>query len=90
MIIKYDILEFVPNIGSIIVKWYCDEVPDGLVYNVDLPIVDGQYPEQHELHDIIKQFEPTGQLERIADLNRAQVPEYLDKLIYKPFEKVNT
>ena len=89
MIIKYDILEFVPNIGSIIVKLYFDEVPDGLVYNVDLPIVDGQYPEQHELHDIIKQFEPTGQLERIADLNRAQVPEYLDKLIYRPFEKVN-
>jgi len=90
MNIKYDILEFIPYSGTIVVKWHCDEVPNGLVYNVDLPIVDGQYPEQHELDNIIKQFEPTGQLERIADLNRAQVPEYLEKLIYNPFEKINT
>lgn len=87
MNIKYDILEFLPHIGAIGVKWYCDEVPYGLVYNVDLPIVNGKYPESHELYDIIKKFEPTGQLERIANLNKVQVPEYLEKLIYKPLEK---
>ena len=90
MNIKYDILEFIPNTGSIAVKWYCDEVPYGLVYNVDLPIIDGHYPQEHELDGIINRFEPTGQLERIAELNKAQVPEYLEKLIYNPFEKVNT
>lgn len=90
MNIKYEILEFITNTGTIIVKWYCDEVPYGIVYNVDLPIIDGRYPEEHELPDIIKKFEPTGQLERIASLNKAEIPEYLDKLIYRPFEKVNT
>jgi hypothetical protein len=90
MNIKYDILEFIPHTGAIVVKWYCDEVPHGLVYNVDLPITDGQYPQQEELDSIIKKFEPTGQLERIADLIKAKVPEYLDKLVYRPFEKVYT
>jgi hypothetical protein len=90
MNIKYDILEFIPNTGTIVVKWYSDEVPYGLVYNVDLPIIDDSYPELHELDNIIKQFQPTGQLERIAALRNAQVPEYLEKLIYNPFEKVNT
>lgn len=89
MNIKYDILEFIPHIGTIVVKWYCDEVPQGLVYNVDLPINNGSYPKFEELSGIIKQFEPTGQLERIAALRNAQVPEYLEKLIYNPFEKVN-
>lgn len=84
MNIKYDILEFIPRTGTIIVKWYCDEVPYGLVYNVDLPITHGRYPELYELDDVIKKFEPTGQLERIADVNKVQVPEYLEKLIYKP------
>lgn len=87
MNIKYDILEFVPNTGAIVVKWYCDEVPYGLIYNVDLPIVYGFYPTEFELDAIIKKFEPTGQLERIAALRNAQVPEYLEKLIYKPPKK---
>lgn len=87
MNIKYDILEFIPHIGTIVVKWYCDEVPQGLVYNVDLPIINGSYPKFEELSDIIKQFEPTGQLERIAALSTAKIPEYLDKLIYRPYEK---
>jgi hypothetical protein len=90
MNIKYDILEFVPHTGAIAVKWYSDEVPYGLVYNVDLPIVNGNYPALEELDNIIKNFEPRGQLERIAALNQAKIPEYLDKLIYRPFEKVNT
>jgi hypothetical protein len=90
MNIKYDILEFIPYTGTIVVKWYCDEVPEGLVYSVDLPIIDDSYPKLDELSGIIKQFEPTGQLERIAAARNARVPEYLEKLIYIPFEKVNT
>jgi hypothetical protein len=90
MNIKYDILEFVPHIGCIVVKWYCDEVPQGLVYNVDLPIIDGHYPHYEELDEIINRFTPVGQLERIAALSKVKIPEYLDKLIYRPYEKVYT
>lgn len=90
MNINYEIIDFLPNTGSIVVRWYCDELPDGLIYNVDLPILYGQYPEFDQLDSIIKRFEPTGQIERIVQLKNTPVPEYLHKLVRKPFEKVNT
>jgi len=86
MNVKYDIIEFIPYSGTIVVKWYCDELPDGLVYAVDLPIVDNSYPKLDELGGIIKQFEPTGQLERAIQIRNVTIPEELKCYIQKPPE----
>ena len=41
--VKYEIQSFNPNNGSLTIKYYTDEVANGLMYNIDVPIVDGNF-----------------------------------------------
>lgn len=77
MNIQHTILQFTPEVGAITVKYYCDELPDGLVYNIDLPITDGQYPTEAEMLALIEAYKPTGQIRRIVDVASATPPQYL-------------
>lgn len=84
MNIQYKILCFHPEIGSIEVNYYCDEIPNGLTYNIDLQIVDNKYPTLEEIYSLILHMQPTGQMQRIIDLQNVIVPDYLAQLKYIP------
>lgn len=81
MDIEYDILEFNPNTGSILVKYACSEFLDGLVYNIDLPLENSTYPSQEEITALIKKMEPTEQLKRLVAVKTATIPTYLAEKI---------
>lgn len=77
MEIKSEILNFYPETGSLEVKYYCDEVPEGLVFAIDLPIENGQWISEEELDSFIKFMCPISQIERLAHIRNTPVPQYL-------------
>lgn len=89
MNIKNEIISFDPITGSIVVKYFCDEVPDGLSFNIDVPIENGQLADITTINNLIEIFKPIGQLERIAQLKAITVPEFLAEKIPTPIV-VNT
>lgn len=84
MDIKHKILGFYPDTCSILVNYYCDEVPDGFNYSIDLHPVNGQLPSQDEINELIKCFEPTGQLQRLVDAKNVQIPSHLADIVIQP------
>ena len=80
MNIQHETLYFDPDTGSIGVRYFNDEFPSGYVFNIDLPIVDGRYPNEEELNAIIEVHKPVGQLTRIVDVKNAVVPNTLSAL----------
>lgn len=86
MEINHEILRFYPESGSLEVKYTTDFLPEGLIYNIDVPIVDNKYPTPDELEKLIIGYRPIWQLERINALKSAQIPKHLmtyivDKII---------
>lgn len=81
MEIKNEILSFDVFTGSIIVKYYCDDFLDGLIYNIDLPIINNEYPDEMSLQNLIKLYEPTAQINRLVLAKTINVPDYLQNKI---------
>ncbi len=81
MDIKHEILDFEPSIGGILVRYYTDNFPSGFTYNIDLPVVDGKYPTEEEIQEIIKHYEPRGQIERALAIESTSVPASLLNLV---------
>jgi hypothetical protein len=73
MIIKHEIIGFDPASGSILVKYFSDELADGLIYNIDVPVVDGRYIVGESLNTLINAFAPTGQMHRVDELKKGIV-----------------
>ena len=83
--IKHEIISFNSLNGSIQVKYFSNEVPEGLVYNIDLPIENGEFSSEQEINQLIELYKPTVQLERLAAIKIAQIPQYLlDKVLSTP------
>ena len=81
MSIQHEILSFNPTTGSILVRYFTEAVPEGLRYNVDIPIVDGVFASQEEVEALIEHMAPVGQLERVAVTKQAEVPNYLQAYV---------
>lgn len=81
MNIQHEILEFFPQTASISVRYFADEVPTGLVYNIDLPVNNGTLPSQQQINELVEHNKPVGQLERIAAANEATVPSHLSNYV---------
>lgn len=81
MNIENEIVSFDTVTGSILVKYYSLEVPDGLFFNIDLPIENGNFPTLEKINELIDLFKPTGQLERMAQLKAVDVPSFLAEKI---------
>lgn len=64
----YKIIGFDASIGSATVNFFTPEYPDGLSYNVDVPVVDGAYISGDALRYHIMAFAPYGQIARLVDL----------------------
>lgn len=78
---QYKIREFNKATGSALVQFYTDELPEGLMYNVDIPIVDGQFVSGETLNAHIMGFAPFGQISRLVELRSVPDPE----LVIEPF-----
>jgi hypothetical protein len=81
MEIKHQILEFTALTGSILVNYFCDEVPEGLTYNIDLPIENGQIASPEKVDELINLMAPRVQLERIIAMKTTEIPVYLAEKI---------
>lgn len=81
MNIQHEIISFYPPTGSMLVRYFCDEVPEGLAYNIDIPLENGSFVGQEQIDALIAAMKPVGQLERIAQLKSAQIPAELAALI---------
>jgi hypothetical protein len=77
MNIQNQIIAFDSSFGSIVVKYFSDEYPEGMVYNIDLPIVDGAYPSEQEIQALIENMKPAGQMERLVAVRSATPPANL-------------
>jgi hypothetical protein len=84
MNIQHEIISFYPPTGSMVVRYFCDEVPDGLRYNIDIPLENGAFIPQDKINELIDAMKPVGQLERLAALAAVEVPPELAALIPPP------
>jgi hypothetical protein len=90
MEIKYKIINFDGLSGSVQVLYYTDDFPDGLIFNVDIPIVDGNYVSKEELLNLIELMKPKGQLERVSILPSISTPDYVSDLVEPLPQQENT
>ena len=81
--VKYEIQSFDANTGSLLIKYYTDEGPDGLLTNIDVPIINGQYANQTDIEAMIELMKPTYQLERLTVSTIVEVPSFLTQHIKK-------
>ena len=71
MDIKYKILGLDKSSLCITVNFYSDEVPQGLTYNIDLPL--DVAPKGQQLHSFILLHSPKMQLARMAQVKKANL-----------------
>lgn len=81
MNIQHKIVSFQPTTGSLLVNYFSEEVPEGLLYNIDIPLVGNSFADKEEIEKLIAFMAPVGQLERIATLRTLTIPEELAVLI---------
>jgi hypothetical protein len=84
MNIQHEIISFHPPTGSLLVRYFSNEVPDGLTYNIDVPLVDGEFVSQDQIDALIVAMQPIGQLERLYLLQTVKVPDALAALVPAP------
>jgi len=65
---EYKITGFNPYTGSALVNFFTIEFPEGLTYNVDVPVENGSYISGDALRSHIMAFAPYGQIARIVEL----------------------
>lgn len=84
MQITKEILSFNPTTGSVNVRYFSNEVPEGVSFNIDLPLDNGQLPSEATISEILNTYTPLAQLERLAALKTITVPEFLSSKIPTP------
>jgi hypothetical protein len=85
MNIQHEIISFDAASASVLVRFFSDSVPEGLTYNIDLPIQEGRLPSQEEIDEVIRAYRPVGQLERLAQIPLVEIPEFLlAKVVQEP------
>ena len=70
MAVEYEVLSVNPTTGSLCVKYFSEEIPDGFTFNVDIPLVNDEFVGQEELEKFLKAMTPTSQFDRIAKLSK--------------------
>ena len=65
---EFRVLSFDTKTGSLLVNFFTDVYPDGLTYNVDVPVENGAYLSGEALRSHIMSFAPYGQIERLVAL----------------------
>jgi hypothetical protein len=81
MDIQHEIISFYPTTGSMVIRYFSEEVPDGLFYNIDIPLENGTFIGKERIDALIEVMKPVGQLERIAALKTVEIPSVLAAFI---------
>ena len=89
MSIQHEIVSFNPTTGSILVRYFTETVPEGLCYNIDIPLENGTFINQEQIAELIEHMKPVGQLERMAAVKSATIPEELVQFIPAPISNIN-
>lgn len=84
MQIQYEIVAFHPSTGSVEVRYFCTEFPSGLVYTVDVPVENGQIVSQDKVEQMILAVAPKSMLQRMIELQAAEIPAFLADKVYTP------
>lgn len=88
MNIQHEIISFHAPTGSMLVRYYSEEVPEGLHYNIDIPLENGAFVGQEQINALIEAMKPVGQLERIFELQTVEIPAALAALIPQQVEQI--
>lgn len=83
MNIQHEILSFDENIGGVLVRYFTDSNPTGYIYNIDVPMIDGEYVSEIELNTHIEHLAPKSQLQRVEEIKTAKLPAYLSSIVAK-------
>lgn len=89
MTIQHEILSFDPLTGSVLVKFTSSEYPEGLTYNIDLPVEEGKFPDAERINEIINFNAPKAQIERLGAIKTAEIPAFLSEKIPSPIVETN-
>jgi hypothetical protein len=74
MDIEYKLMDFHQQTGSLQVRFHNEDLPDGVVFSINLPVVNGRYPHGNDLDALIRSYAPKDIFDRAAILRR-EAPE---------------
>lgn len=77
MHIDYQIVSFHRPTASIQVRYFNEDLPDGIMFALNLPVVDGKLPRGEALEQLVRNQAPRDAFERAAALRDADVPDEL-------------
>lgn len=77
----WKVIDVNQDTGSLLVNYYePDLYKEGITYNIDLPIVNGELPQKEEVAKMISNMVPTYELERRVNLilNKPKIAHLLE------------
>ena len=75
MAIQYKIEAFHKATHSLQVNFYNEDIPEGITFSINLPMVDSQYPNGDTLDRLIRKHIPEDMFARAAMLRNVPPPE---------------
>jgi len=80
MQIDYQIVAYHKPTASIQVKYFNDDLPSGVMFSLNLPVVEGRLPQGPALEDFVQRHAPQDIFERAAALRDGVDPSELQGL----------
>lgn len=80
MKIEYQIVSFHKPTASIQVRYFNDDLPSGVMFSLNLPVVEGRLPQGQALEDFVMQHAPLQIFESAQALREASLPSEFDGL----------
>lgn len=80
MDIDYQIVSFHQPTASIQVRYISEDLPHGVMFSLNLPLLNGRLPRGDDLHQFVKSHAPREVFDRALALRGADVPAELSKV----------
>lgn len=64
--IEFKLVDFHDRTGSLQVLYYNQDIPEGITFSINVPIVDGSYLKGDDLVNLIQSYAPRDMFERAA------------------------
>ena len=68
---QYQITHFQESTGTVSVRFWTEQYPDGLSFSIDIPLVNGEYITGEALNNHIMSFAPYEQIKRFVEAKNA-------------------
>jgi hypothetical protein len=60
------------------IKYTLVDINESLIYNINIPIIDGEYADLEYLLNLVEQQKPIAQFKSIMDLKNVEKPHYIN------------